>query len=93
MIKKEPIGSHNVFSFLIKDKYIKILKPFYENKDKAFYVNQLKEITGISPRILIAELKNLEKEGILTSEHVANALFYRLNKDSLKAKQIEVVFL
>ncbi len=93
MTKKEPNGSQNVFKFIVKDKYYRILNPFYEKKDSSFYVNQLKELTGISPRILIAELKTLEKEGILSSEHVANAIFYKLNLDSPKAKKIEVLFL
>ena len=86
MSKSEPI------SFLVKDKYFKILNLFYQNKESSFYVNQLKNVTKLSPRILIAELKKLEREKILNSERIANALFYRLNKDSPKVKKIEVLF-
>lgn len=92
MIKKEPVGSESVFTFLIKDKYFKLLKPFFDSSTSQFYVNQLKEITGLSPRIVVEELRNLEKEGILTSEKIANALFYRLNLKNPKTKQIEVIF-
>ena len=91
MIKKEPKGSQSELLFLFKEKYVKILLVFLENKDSSFYVNQLKEKTGLSPRILIQELKSLEKEGILKSEHVANAIFYKLNTESTKLKKIEAM--
>jgi len=90
-MKKEAIGSQSVFNFLIKDKYYKLLKLFFNNPNSKFYVNQVKELTGISPRIVVEELKNLEKQKILTSEKLANALFYTLNKNSI-TKKIEVIF-
>ena len=86
------MSNSELLSFLIKDKYFRILKPFFENKDSHFYVNQLKDITKVSPRILIKELKTLEKQGFLESEKIANALFYKLNKNSEKVKKIEVLF-
>ena len=87
MSKSEP----NVLGFLIKDKYYKLLRPFYDSPGSKFYVNQLKDITKISPRILIEELKNLEKQKILKSEKLANAIFYTLQKNNV-TKQIKVVF-
>jgi len=92
MNNKEPKGSQSELIFLFKEKYVKILLVFLENKDSSFYVNQLKEKTGLSPRILINELKNLENERILTSEKVANAIFYKLNTTNPKVKRIEVLF-
>jgi predicted transcriptional regulator len=92
MMKKEPKSSQSVFSFLLKDKYYKLLKPFFNNPNSQFYVNQIKEITGLSPRIVVEELKNLEKEGILKSKKLANALFYELNAENPKTKLVEVVF-
>ena len=91
MNKKEPRGSQSVLSFLVKDKYFKILKIFLEKPDSKFYVNQLKEMTEISPRILITELKVLEEKGFLKSEKIANALFYSLEKNE-KIKTLEVLF-
>lgn len=91
MNNKEPKGSQSELIFLFKEKYVKILLVFLENKDTPFYVNQLKEKTGLSPRILINELKNLESEGILTSEKIANAIFYKLNTNSIKVKKIEAM--
>ena len=91
MIKKEPTGSQSELNFLIKDKYFKLLKPFYDSPDSRFYVNQLKDLTKLSPRILLEELKNLEKQGILTSERIANAIFYTL-EDNEKTRKMEVLF-
>lgn len=91
-MKKEPKSSQSVFSFLIKDKYYKLLKPFFDSPSSQFYVNQLKEITGLSPRIVVEELRNLEKQGLLKSKKLANALFYELDTSNPQTKMIEVVF-
>ncbi|MBR9676248.1 hypothetical protein GOV05_04525 [Candidatus Woesearchaeota archaeon] len=85
MIKKEPL------SFLVKDKYVKILTIFFSNPSSSFYVNQLKKMTGLSPKILIEELRNLENKKVLIKQKLANAHFYKLNKknpDVLKIKKI-----
>ena len=78
MTKKEPI------TFLLKDKNYKILKPFFDNPNSSFYVNQLKKITKLSPKILIDELKNFEKavpayaEYLSTSPVNPGQTYYRL---------------
>lgn len=92
MSVKETKGSESVFALLIKDKYYKLLKPFFDNPDSQFYVNQIKKLTGLSPSIVVDELKTLEEVGVLVCEKLANAHFYRLNKDHDNTIKIRVIF-
>lgn len=81
--------SQSEIIFLFKDKYVKILKAFLDNPTDEFYVNELIQKTGVSPRILIAELKDLERKKLLVSKKRANAIFYSLNQNNVVTKRIK----
>ncbi len=81
--------SQSEIIFLFKDKYVKILKTFLDNPTQEFYVNELIQKTGVSPRILITELKGLETKKLLISKKRANAIFYSLNRNNPATKRIK----
>jgi len=57
-----------------------ILKQFFLNPDKKYYIRQLATIINISVGTVHRELVGLEKSDILKSEHIANLRFFYINK-------------
>jgi len=53
---------------LIKDNNYKIMKLFFDNPDKKFYIREIARQTGLSAPGVLKILKKLKEETLLTSE-------------------------
>jgi len=58
-----------------------LLKIFFTNPEKSFYMQELGRILGKKPGVFQRTLNNLEREGILVSEYRASARYFMVNKD------------
>ena len=71
----------------------KLLKLFFTNPDKTFYMQEIGRILEKKPGIFQRTLNNLVSEGILESEYRANARFFKVNKKYLLFKELKnIVF-
>ena len=57
-----------------------LLRLFFTNPDKAFYIQQIGRLLGKKPGVFQKTLNALEKQGVLTSEYVANLKYFTVNK-------------
>jgi predicted nucleotidyltransferase len=70
-----------------------LLKLFFTNPDKAFYMQEIGRILDKKPGIFQRTLNNLVSEGILESEYKANARYFKVNKDYPLFKELKnIVF-
>ena len=53
---------------LTKDNSFRIMKIFFENPEKRFYIRELAKMTGLSPPGVMKIVKKLEKERLLVSK-------------------------
>lgn len=58
-----------------------------------YNVNQMARMLGISVGSAHKIVKRLEKEGIIISERMGNALFYRLNLENRETKRVTEIIL
>jgi len=58
-----------------------ILKTFFDNPDKEYYLRQLEGLTGYSVGNIRREMIRLEADGIFKSRNVGKTKSYGLNKD------------
>jgi predicted nucleotidyltransferase len=58
-----------------------LLRLFFTNPDKSFYIQQIGRLLGKKPGVFQKTLNGLEKQGVLTSEYVANMRYFTVNKD------------
>ena len=58
----------------------KLLNYFFLNPDTTLYVNEISEKLDLDKRNLVKKLKELEKEGLLTSHARGNLKLYSINK-------------
>lgn len=59
----------------------KLLKLFFTNSDRAFYMQEIGRILGKKPGTFQRTLNNLVSEGTLESEYRANARYFKVNKN------------
>ncbi len=71
---------------------IKVLRYYLLNKDRRHYVNELAGILNVDPGNLFRKLKELEDEGILSSETRGNQRYYELNKNYTLLRELENFF-
>jgi len=57
-----------------------LLRLFFTNPDQSFYMQEIGRILGKKPGVFQRTLNNMVWEGILTSEHRANARYFKSNK-------------
>ena len=70
-----------------------LLKLFFTNPDKAFYMQEMGRILNKKPGIFQRTLNNLVSEGILESEFKANARYFKVNRDYPLFKELKnIVF-
>lgn len=70
-----------------------LLKLFFTNPDRAFYMQEIGRILEKKPGIFQRTLNNLVLEGILESEYKANARYFRVNKGYPLFKELKnIVF-
>ncbi len=58
-----------------------LMKLFFTNPDKVFYMQEIGRILDKKPGIFQRTLNNLVLEGILESEYKANARYFKVNKN------------
>jgi len=58
-----------------------LLKLFFTNPDRAFYMQEIGRILGKKPGTFQRTLNNLVLEGTLESEYRANARYFKVNKN------------
>jgi len=68
-----------------------LLKLFFTNPDRAFYMQEIGRILGKKPGIFQRTLNNLVLEGILESEYKANARYFRVNKGYPLFKELKSI--
>ncbi|MCK5010948.1 MAG: nucleotidyltransferase domain-containing protein [Deltaproteobacteria bacterium] len=59
----------------------KLLNYFFINPHESLYVNEMSKKLCLDKRNLVKKIKELEKEGILKSQHRGNLRLYSINKD------------
>jgi predicted nucleotidyltransferase len=59
----------------------KILRLFFSDSDKKYYLRQLEKILGLSVGNIRRELLSLAKSGLFKKEEKGNQTYYFLNKD------------
>lgn len=59
---------------------IKLLDYYFLNKEKANYINELAKILEVDPGNLFRKLKELEKDGLFSSELRGNQRYFFINK-------------
>ena len=70
-----------------------LLKLFFTNPDKAFYMQEIGRILDKKPGTFQRTLNNLVSEGILESEYKANARFFKVKKNYPLFKELKnIVF-
>jgi len=69
----------------------KILKVFFNNQNKQYYINELIRITGLYPNAVYQALMSLEKQKILKSDKQERRSFYYLNKEYDYFKQLRSI--
>lgn len=67
----------------------KVLEYFFLNADQSRYINELAGILDLDVGNLYRKLKEMEKEGILTSEDRGNQKYYSLNKRYSLLKELK----
>ena len=68
-----------------------LLKLFFTNPDKAFYMHEIGRILNKKPGIFQRTLNNLVSEGILESEYKANARYFKVNKNYPLYKELKSI--
>lgn len=66
---------------LLTENQTLLLRLFYTNPDKSFFIHEIGRILGKKPGVFQRTLYNLEKEGVLKSSYQANARFFQVNAD------------
>lgn len=70
-----------------------LLKLFFTNPDRAFYMQEVGRILEKKPGIFQRTLNNLVSEGILESEYKANARYFKVNRNYPLFKELKnIVF-
>ena len=70
-----------------------LLKLFFTNPDRAFYMQEIGRILEKKPGIFQRTLNNLVSEGILESEYKANARYFKVNRNYPLFKELKnIVF-
>ncbi len=72
-------GENKMKRFLSKNQLV-LLRLFYANPTKSFYMQELGRIFGKKPGVFQRTLNQLAEEGILSSEYRANARFFKINR-------------
>jgi len=57
-----------------------LLRLFYTNPGREFYIQEIGRILGKKPGVFQRTLYNLERSGILASQYRANARYFRVNE-------------
>ena len=57
-----------------------LIRLFYTNPGKSYYMREVGKILGKKPGVFQRMINNLDDEGVLTSQYIANARFFRANK-------------
>jgi predicted nucleotidyltransferase len=71
---------------------VKILDYFFLNPQKKRYINELADIIEVDVGNLFRKLKELESEGIFSSESQGNQKYYFLNKNYPLLKELKKIF-
>ena len=72
---------------ILKSGYYKIIKLFYEDKNKKIHLREIVRKTGLNENSVTRFLKEIEKQGILRSERDGNMKKFYLDK-----KFIPIIF-
>ncbi len=70
----------------------RLLEAFLLGKEPQMNIRQAARAAGIHPSICLAELKNLQEAGILTSASAGNQLIYSLNQISEILPELRLIF-
>src|SRR6187431_297117 len=71
---------------------VKLLKLFYSNTNRSFYVREITRKIDEQINSVRRELANLLSIGIISSDNTNNRLYYEVNKDYEYFKPLEMIF-
>ena len=75
------VNNYNNIMINLRSKItIKLLDYYFLNKEKANYINELAKILEVDPGNLFRKLKELEKDGLFSSELRGNQRYFFINK-------------
>lgn len=72
---------------------VKVLNYYFLNQDAQVYINELARLLSLDPKNTETKLKELEKEGILTSEFRGKQRYYYLAKRNPVMEHYRQIFL
>lgn len=67
---------------LLSKTTARLLKLFFSNPDKQFYIQEIGRLLRMKPGAFQRALYKLYKEGLLKSEYKANARFFQINRNN-----------
>jgi len=70
---------------------IKLLKLFYAHPGQQFYIQEIGRLLKTKPGVFQRTLYNLEKQGVLQSNYIANARYFWANKDYTFYKEYRTI--
>ncbi|MCP4653288.1 MAG: nucleotidyltransferase domain-containing protein [Candidatus Omnitrophica bacterium] len=68
-----------------------LLRLFFTNPEKSFYMQEVGRILGKKPGVFQRTINNLVCEGVLNSEHKANARYFKVNKSYPLYKELKSI--
>ena len=81
----------DIFKLLDSKTREKILRLFFSDPEKKYYLRELEKILSVSVGNIRRELISLEKISLFKKEKVANLVYYSLNQNSPFFEGIEVI--
>jgi predicted nucleotidyltransferase len=68
-----------------------LLRIFFTNPDKSFFMQELGRIMGKKPGVFQRTLNIMEKEGLVRSEYRGHARFFQANKESFLYSEVKSI--
>jgi len=81
----------DIFKLLNSKTREKILRFFFSNMEKRYYLRELERILSLSVGNIRRELKSLEKIHLFKREKIGNQVYYSLDKSSPFFKGVETI--
>ena len=76
---------------LLTKNRAELLKLFFTNPDRSFYMQEIGRILEKKPGVFQRTLNNMVSEGILENEYKANARYFKVNKSYPLFKELKII--
>lgn len=76
---------------LVDEKIVKILKALAKSPDKAFYLTELTNITGVNVSSTFRVIKKLIESGFVKSKVIGRTRYYKINDNIETQKMLKMI--